>query len=299
MKTIFKALPLFFLVFFQHSFAQYTESINSNIPGMSMSPYAVGKTIVQLETNSYYMSESLKSMDLKGKGYGGNFALRYGAWREEFEAVITGEYRNMNYTSFAREYNVNGLRSLTAGAKYLFYDPFKNYKEEVNVYSYHANHKFKWKRLRPAISGYVGANFNLTDNKFAPVYNTFGPKAMVMLHNNFNNGMILTTNLIGNNFIDETFNYGFILTLSQGFSDKFSLFIENETYFKNYKRQVYTFGATYIVLDDLQVQASVSHSPSTEVIYTNQTYGGIGISWRFDAGYKDIKFEVTPTKDKR
>lgn len=90
MRIIFKALPLFFLGFFQHSVAQYTESINSNIPGMSMSPYAVGKTIVQLETNSYYMSESLKSIDLKGKGYGGNFALRYGAWREEFEAVITG-----------------------------------------------------------------------------------------------------------------------------------------------------------------------------------------------------------------
>jgi hypothetical protein len=296
MKIIHAFLITITLLYSTKQFAQHTETINSNIPGMSMSPYAVGKTVFQAECNVYYMRETINNSNYVGKGFGDNVALRYGFFREEFEAVVTGEYRQMKYESPTRpSFNTSGFRAFTVGAKYLFYDPFKNYVEKVNVYSWKAQHSFKWRRLRPAIAGYIGANLNPLNNQIAPIYPTIGPKAMIMLHNNFNNGMILTTNLVANNFIDETFNYGFILTLSQGFGEKFSVFLENESYFKGYERIVFTFGATYAVLDNLQVHGAISHAPAG--VNPEQTYGGFGLSWRFDKNYKDIELKL-PEADK-
>ena len=50
------------------------------------------------------------------------------------------------------------LRQTLFGAKYLFFDPFKNYEEKPNLYSWKANHRFKWRQFLPAVAGYVGAN---------------------------------------------------------------------------------------------------------------------------------------------
>lgn len=273
----------------QWIFGQYTESINSNIPGMSMSPFAVGKTLIQVETNGYYMTERVvsKTAPDKGRGYGGNIALRYGVWREEFEAVLTAEYRAMNYTSFPVN-SKNGIRNITLGVKYLFYDPFKNYEEKTNVYSWKANQKFKWKRLRPAIAAYLGANLNVLDNKFLPVYPTIGPKLMVLFHNNFGRGTILTTNLFANNFIDPSINYGIVLTASKALGKKFSVFVENESYLGNYTNFVFTLGGTFLAMDDIQVHTAISNSPPIGNNFS-QTYGGLGFSWRFDRMHKPVE----------
>jgi hypothetical protein len=288
--------------------AQYTETINSNVPGMSMSPYSIGKKVFQIETNAYMINETKRGTYTKGTGKGGNFSLRYGVYKEELEAVVTGELRSVNYEGNGNDYKIGGLRTFSVGAKYLFYDPFKNYVEKVNVYSWKAQHKFKWRRLRPAIAGYVGAGYigngfsnriSNTGSNLPSLDKQFGPKAMILLHNNFNNGMILTTNLLCNYFLDKTMNYGFILTLSKGFNEYFSVFVENETYFGNYNnRMVFSLGATYAVLDNLQVHASVSNSPSS-TFYTDQTYGGLGLSWRFDRNHTPVEHRVPANKEKK
>lgn len=303
MKDFFHILLFLFLAGSQSIFGQYTESINSNIPGMSMSPFAVGKTLIQVETNGYYMTErnvSTTNPD-KGKGYGGNIALRYGVWREEFEAVLTAEYRAMNYVTFPVNSH-NGIRNITVGAKYLFYDPFKNYEEKVNVYSWKANQKFKWKRLKPAIAAYLGANVNVLDNKFAPVYPTIGPKLMVLFHNNLGKGTILTTNLFANNFIDPSINYGVIITASKALGKKFSVFVENESYLGNYTNFVFTLGGTFLATDDIQVHTAISNSPPIGNTLS-QTYGGVGFSWRFDRMHKPVelygKGEKNHNKDQK
>ncbi|MFT5257510.1 MAG: hypothetical protein ACI9KF_001140, partial [Arenicella sp.] len=49
-------LPFFLIAFLSNStilFAQYTEVINSNKPGFSVSPYSVGTGVYQFESNLF------------------------------------------------------------------------------------------------------------------------------------------------------------------------------------------------------------------------------------------------------
>ena len=91
----------------------------------------------------------------------------------------------------------------------------------------------------------------------------------------------------GNNFLDPSANYGFVATLSKGFKEKYSVFVENESYFGNYRNYIFTLGATYILQEDIQVHAAVSASRTLN-FYNGQTYGGIGFSWRFDRNHKPV-----------
>lgn len=277
---------------------QHTETINSNIPGMSMSPYSVGKKVFQFESNFYLIRENNPRTSIEGEGHGENMALRFGVLKEELEIVVAGDYRKLIYEHpvDGKTY-LSGGRSLSVGAKYLIYDSFKNFKETVNVYSWKAQQKINWRKLRPSVAAYLGANLNPRDYKVAPVYPAFGPKAMILLHNNLGKGAILTSNLVANNFLDESFNYGFILTLSQAFGERFSIFVENESYFGGYKRYIFTFGATYLAMDNLQVHASISKSPGS-TINNDQTYGGLGLSWRFDKFHKEVELKEPGVKTK-
>jgi hypothetical protein len=52
--------------------------------------------------------------------------------------------------------NKSALKQTVLGAKYLIYDPFKN-QEQINIYSWKANHSFNWHQLIPAVSVFAGA----------------------------------------------------------------------------------------------------------------------------------------------
>ena len=53
----------FFL--FQNSYGQHTDVINSNRPGESMSGFAVGKTVIQIESGVSYVKEKHNLLDRK------------------------------------------------------------------------------------------------------------------------------------------------------------------------------------------------------------------------------------------
>lgn len=52
-STLLLALLLFSL----ENYAQYTDQINSNRPGETMSAFAVGKSVIQLESGVYGISQ--------------------------------------------------------------------------------------------------------------------------------------------------------------------------------------------------------------------------------------------------
>src|SRR5690606_37227902 len=113
--------------------------------------------------------EKYKPDDAEMKGFLVDLDLRYGFWKEQLEFIADLQYRNDNYTvtgaeSLRRSY----MRTTTLGFKYLFYDPFRNYEEKVNIYSWKANHRFKWIQFLPALAVYAGANFNLSDYSYVP-----------------------------------------------------------------------------------------------------------------------------------
>ena len=184
------------------AFGQYTEVINSNRPGASRSAFSVGTGVIQFELGGFSIKEEHSLLDFEASGFGIDFAGRYGLFFEELEVSIEGIYRNDTFTSnrpfFTSDRKRSNFTNLTIGAKYLIYDPLKNAEEDKpNLYSYHANRKFKWRSLVPAIAVYAGANFDSKDNPFtAPDVEGINPKVLISTQNNFVGGWVFVTNFI-------------------------------------------------------------------------------------------------------
>ena len=279
-------------------FAQYTDVINSNRPGETMSAYAVGKSVIQGEIGVYGIKEKHDLLDYDASGFGTDLTVRYGAFLEQLEFVLDLQYQMENFDSPYTNYKKNDFRQTVLGAKYLVYDPYKNYEPTANIYSYKANHSFNWHQLIPAVSVFAGANFVGPENpySFSPEASV-SPKLALITQNLFGGGKwVFVTNFIADYLGTDYPSYGYILTLTHGFNDKWSGFIENQGYKSDfYSDAILRGGAAYLLNSNMQIDASIStnfkNTPSI-------LYGGVGFSWRYDGWYKE-KQEVTFKKDKK
>lgn len=273
-------------------FAQFTDEINSNRPGKSMMAFAVGKKVIQSEFGINYNYEKHDKLGYDTKGYIAELALRYGVWKEELEIIGEVQYQTDKYNSAFLKENRSGFKQLTLGAKYLVYDPFKNYEEKPNLYSWKANHRFKWRQFIPAVAGYAGVNFGVGDNEFdyAPddIENpSFSPKASIIAQNHFGSQWVLVTNITYDKIGTDFASLNYIVTLTRGFNAKWSGFIENQGYSGDYYSDgIFRIGAAFLFNKFMQVDASIGKNikNTPEIIY-----GGIGFSWRFDDLYVPVK----------
>lgn len=293
LKKSFLVLSLFIL---NSVHAQHTDVINSNRPGASQSAFSVGQTVFQAETGIYGITEENTVLDTKTNGFGAELALRYGAFFEQLEFNVETKYQfdKTNPGSIAR----NDFKNLTIGAKYLIYDPYKNYEEKINILSWKANHKFKWRQFIPAVAVYAGANINLNSVYYSDQESSLSPKLMVITQNQFSGGYVLVLNLIADRIGSESSSYGYIATFTKGFNEKWSGFLENQGYqTDDYTDFSLRTGAAYLIKDNIQIDISIrgnfKDNPST-------IDGGIGLSWRFDKNYKPyiIKSGKNDGKDK-
>jgi len=274
------------------TYSQHTDEINSNRPGKSMSAFAVGKNVIQVETGVYKIEENHSLLDYDAKGFGIDFDLRYGFWKERLELVANLQYQNEDFDySFSKE-TKSTLKQTVLGAKYLLYDPFKNYKKEVNVYSWKANRAFNWHQFVPAVSFYAGANFTMKNNpySFSPEAK-ISPKFMLITQNHLGDGSwVFVTNIIADHITTDFPSYGYILTLTKGINSKWSGFIENQGYISDfYSDNLLRGGAAFLINKNMQVDASASTNfKDTPGIF----YGGVGFSWRYDAKYKEVRMEL-------
>lgn len=288
MKIKLTALVVF-LFLYQNNYAQYTDVINSNRPSESMSAFAVGKTVIQLESGLEYIKEKHSILEYDAKGFAFNFAARYGFFREELEAIAEISYQKDNYTSLDESIKRSGLRSSNLGLKYLVYDPFKNYEKKVNIYSWKANHKFDYHQLIPAVSVYAGANLNFSDNPFIPAgeeLSTISPKVMVITQHIFPRAFVFITNIFVDKISTNNQSIGYVATLTKGFNEKWSGFIENKAIKGDYYADgIFSLGAAYLFSKNLQVDTYISKNYKDT---PSLLYGGFGISWRSDTNYKDV-----------
>lgn len=294
MKSIQTLFVLIFGITSQISFGQFTDEINSNRPGRSMMAFSVGKSVFQTETGLHYVNEDHKTLDYKASGFMAEFDMRWGLFFEQLELIAEFQYQNDSYTSDVLDKNRSALKKTLFGAKYLIYDPFKNYEEKPNLYSWKANHRFKWRQLIPAVAVYGGANLNFSDNpfNFAPVgieEPKVSPKAMIIAQNHFGSRWVLVTNVAYNKIGSEFASIDYILTLTRGFNSKWSGFIENQGYMGDYYSDgLFRMGAAYLFNKDMQIDASIGKNiKNTPSLFT----GGIGFSWRFTKNYKEVKIE--------
>lgn len=296
-KKIALCSSLFF-IFQLH--AQFTDQINSNRPGKSMMAFAVGKSVFQTETGINNFKEQHHLMNYTAKGYTTDLAVRWGLFKEELELLAEIQYQKDTYESLQNVLPRSALRQTILGAKYLVYDPFKNYEEKINVYSWKANHRFKWRQLRPAVAVYAGVNLNFSENV---IFQNSGipeekisPKAMLIAQNHFGNQWVLVTNLIYNKIGSIYASKDYIVTLTRGINKNLSVFVENQGYMgKYYSDGIVRLGAAYLFNDDMQIDGSIgTNIKNTPSIF----YGGIGFSWRFRNNYKEVKLAKPGTQSK-
>lgn len=281
-KLLYAGLLLFASI---SASAQFTDIINSNRPGESMSAFSVGKTVFQAEFGVYGFEEKYDSPDYKYNGFGTDLMLRYGAFFEQLEFILEAQYQKDNFQAPAIDGRSN-IRQALLGAKFLFYDPYKHFERKPNLYSWKANHKFQWRDLIPAVGLYAGVNLNLFNSEYyAPQEEKISPKAMLLTQNQFGR-WVLVTNVYADKIITDFMQYGYIVTVTRGFNDRWSAFIENQGIkYPEYIDFIFRGGAAFLIKENIQVDASIGKNVETN---PGVLVGGIGLSWRFDANYEDV-----------
>ncbi len=280
--------------------AQFTDVINSNRPGESMAAFSVGKTVIQAEFGLAGLREKNDLENYNTNTYGADLTLRYGAFFEQLEFIADIEYDMEKYRSLLPDESRRGFRRARVGAKFLIYDPNKKIDDKPDLYSWVKNHQFKWRMLIPAVGVYAGANLNLSDNKFSrpgiPQERSLSPKLMVLTQNQFGK-YALVGNIILDNYPSDNQSINYVITLTRGFNEYWSGFLENQGFFGDFYTDAYVrAGAARLILQNLQVDASigvnVKNAPS-------KLFGGVGVSWRFDANYEDVYLRLPGEEDSK
>ncbi len=292
-----KAIIYFLIAFPIISFSQKTDEINSNRPGESQGAFSVGKSIFQVEAGITGIREKHSLLYTETRGANVDLNLRWGLLFEQLEFNLQITHQTDQFTTILGTESRSALKKGLVGAKFMFYDPYKYRKDKPNLYSWKANNRFKWNQFIPALALYAGANLNFTSPYAFKNEPVVSPKITLITQNQFSGGYVLVTNIIADKFTTEFPSYGYIVTLTKGFNEHWSGFLENQGYKSDYYADsILRTGAAYLLNKNTQIDASISSNfKDTPSIL----YGGIGVSWRYDKNYKNIRLEDKSKKEKK
>jgi len=272
--------------------AQYTKDINTNRPSSSMGAYSVSKGIFQIEGGYTYQNDEFHTEKIN-KHNNFNVQLRYGEMLENLEFIADLYFTKYQQTDYNFASTNSGFKQLNFGAKFLIYDHYKYYVEKRNVYSWKANQRFKWGRLIPAVSIYVGGQFNFKHNIYYPELPEIGLKTTLIAQQHLSKRFSITYNIVGKNVTEEEFrNINYIVTASLGLSDRWSIFGEHQGIIdRKYKNIAVPFmneasikgGLTYKIHQNLQLDAFAGSSLENT---PHKIQAGIGASWRNHKKYE-------------
>jgi len=278
--------------------AQYTESINTNRPGISQGAFAVGRGVVQLEAGPYLGKDKHDLTGLENKTFGSEYQLRYGLLWENLEINVRGDFR-FSDRSFpvgnqTESVSVSNFVFNTFGAKVLVYDPYKrHYFDKPNLYSWKANQRFKWWKLLPAVSIYAGYNF-VPDNRPAgfpyfggEIANSSAQVALITQHNW--GGTALIMNFVADRINDDHKSYSAIFTLTQAVGMRSTIFADFQTIKDDfYSDELLRVGGAYLIMPDWQVDISAMFNFKKT---PSRWQAGIGMSYRLDFHTKDERLK--------
>lgn len=241
--------------------AQYTETLNSNRPGESQGAFAVGTGVYQLEVGGFYGNDEHALYKTNTHLWGADYSLRVGILAEILELNLIGSYQSettaLQIANRDEEFKRSNFKQNTIGGKFLLYDPYKNADDKPNLYSWKANHRFKWKKLIPAIAIYGGANISFWDNPYTYEGEAnFSPKAAVITQNNWGR-WVLVMNFIADKFTEQYPTYAGIATLTHAVTPKFAIFGEYQAIVSDiYADDIARGGAAYLFTKDFQLDIS-------------------------------------------
>ncbi len=286
MKCFRFLLLALLLVNFKPALAQYTDVINSNRPGVSKSAFSVGTNVLQFELGGRSVKEEHVPLQYEVSGFAINFAARYGLFWEQLELNVELDYQNdsftSNTTSLPNDQSRANFRYLAIGANYLIYDPYKSEEDEgPNLRSYHANNRFQWKWLIPAVSVYAGANYDSPDNPYTPFgVEGFSPKIRLATQNNFFNGWVYVMNFSYSRITTDDPEFQYVLTLTKGINSRWSVFGEIQGINSDfYADNLFRIGGAYLLNRNFQLDTNITfNTKDTPSVFSFS----FGASYRFD-----------------
>lgn len=275
---------VFLLAFSFLGFSQYTDVINSNRPGLSVSAYAVGKNVLQLEMGFGFEQSDHTLLNTQSNIWGSDISLRYGLLFEELEINWEATFQNE-----AKTFVNSGIKNSFAdfsrnrlGLKYLIYDRYKNpERNKPNIYSWRKNNLFQLKNLIPSVSVYGGATFNLFDNPNYLEDPAVSYRVMLATQSRITPRFVLISNISYDRISSPFPELGYLVSLSYAFRDpKWSTFVEHQGFKSDrYSDLLIRGGVAHLLSDQLQVDvnmgASFKNTPS-------RIFVSGGFSYRFD-----------------
>ena len=281
-----KTLLLILLAIFPNLIiGQYTDVINSNKPGESFSAFSVGTDVIQIETSTNFLKQEHKLLNNKFIGYSIDFSLRYGFLKEELEFISFGTYQTDVFYDYrynpTNELARKNIKEFKIGFKYLVYDPYKNYDDSPNVYSYRANRKFKWRSLLPAISVMSGVNIDSKMNPYtANGINGASPFILIATQNNFKNNTVFVANILFDRIGSNQSDFEYIFTLTKAINVNWAVFLETQGIKSDfYADNLFSFGAAYLFNKNFQIDASYTTNNKETPRVGKISFG---VSYRFD-----------------
>jgi hypothetical protein len=199
----------------------------------------------------------------------------------------------MDYNNLALRAKRTDFTRNRAGLKFLIYDPFKNpERNKPNLYSWKANHNFRFKNLLPAVSLYGGVTFNLGDNPFYPEIPTITYRGMLATQSRLTPRFVLITNFAYDRITSDDPEMSYVVSITRALRDpKWSVFIENQGIFSDrYADVLLRTGIAYLF--DEQMQADLNFGGSFKNT-PSRFFFSMGYSYRFDF-HKD---KLVPIED--
>lgn len=258
---------------------------------MSVSAYAVGKNVIQLEAGLFYEQSDHSILNTESDIWGTDISLRYGLLFERLELNYEGSYQNQNitFTTIGTSDNLTDFSRNRVGLKYLIYDRYKSEeRNKPDLYSWRANNVFQLKNLIPSVSVYGGATFNLGDNPFYVGDPTVSYRGMVATQSKLTPRFVLITNFAYDRITTDFPELSYLVSLSHAFRNpKWSAFIENQGIESDrYTDILLRGGVAHLLTENLQVDfnlgASFKNTPS-------RIFVTAGASYRFDLHTDTLK----------
>ena len=281
-----KTLLLILLAIFPNLIiGQYTDVINSNKPGESFSAFSVGTNVIQVETSTNFLKQKHKLLNNKFIGHSIDFSLRYGFLKEELEFISFGNYQTDIFYDYrynpTNELARKNIKEFKIGFKYLVYDPYKNYDDSPNVYSYRANQKFKWRSLLPALAVMSGVNIDSKMNPYtANGINGISPYILIATQNNFKNNTVFVANILYDRIGSNQSDFEYIFTLTKALNVNWAIFLETQGIKSDfYADNLFSFGAAYLFNKNFQIDASYTTNNKETPRVGKISFG---LSYRFD-----------------
>lgn len=285
--------------------AQYTEVINSRRPGFSDSPYSVGTGIYQVEGGLFYKNvgnylfydqELEQGVSYGSTSFGTDVMLRTGLFLEKLEfnldMALLSENRDYTRPAGLSESGF-GFSKLTLGAKYLVYKPEYTDKSK-EIRSWKKRHSFDKRRLIPAVGVYAGLNTNLLTDLYKNP-DGISPRFAVFTQNDISERFIVLFNFIADYAFTDQSENSYIITLTYALTEQFSVFGENQGFFRKNVPNDFQFGAGGAYLINKDMQADLSARMILDERGDNTYIIGGGVSWRLDR-HKD-KLVVNQTNN--